>query len=213
MLKLRFMFLSAALAALLIFCTLPVAGQDSGSGYLKTSVNPGRAGVFIDGKYVGPAANFKMARKYAVAAGDHEVKLVDPRFEDLVTKVNIKAGKTTVIHETMKALARSQAALRTDPDSPGERQVRCRVRKRQVHGSCGRVQQLGTSPVASAGRVHGEDRAHRGRRTDREEGHGASESDHGREVGRTGRATGCAKRGHPPIVPRMCPSASPPVSR
>ena len=48
-------------AALLIAVTcIPVVGQQS-SGYLKTSVNPGRAGVFIDGKYVGRPAILALA--------------------------------------------------------------------------------------------------------------------------------------------------------
>ncbi len=91
-------------AALLIAgCGIPVMGQQS-TGYLKTKVNPGRAGVFIDGKYVGPAENFRVGRKYTVAAGEHEVKLLEPRYEDVVTKVTIQPGKTTKLAETMKAL-------------------------------------------------------------------------------------------------------------
>jgi len=39
---------------------LPCSAADTGR--LKTEVNPGRAGVFIDGTYLGPAANFKIAR-------------------------------------------------------------------------------------------------------------------------------------------------------
>jgi hypothetical protein len=74
------------------------------SGKLKTDVTPGRAGVFIDGKYVGPAANFKIARKYEVAAGEHEIKLEEPRYQEIVKKVTIEAGKTTVMKETMVAL-------------------------------------------------------------------------------------------------------------
>jgi hypothetical protein len=83
--------------------SIPVVGQQS-AGYLKTKVDPGRAGVFIDGKYVGPAGNFGIGRKYAVATGEHEVKLLEPRYEDVVTKVTIQAGKTTKLAETMKAL-------------------------------------------------------------------------------------------------------------
>ena len=94
----RVLLAVAALAA----ASLPLAAQ--GTGYLKTKVNPGRAGVFIDGKYVGPAANFRVGRKYAVAPGEHEVKLVEPRFEELTTKVSVTAGKTTTLRETMKAL-------------------------------------------------------------------------------------------------------------
>jgi hypothetical protein len=73
-------------------------------GYVKTQVNPGRAGVFIDGKYVGPAANFRMARKYAVAPGEHEIKVVEPRYEEVTTKVTIIAGKTVELKERMKTL-------------------------------------------------------------------------------------------------------------
>jgi hypothetical protein len=90
-------------AVLLIAVTsIPVVGQNT--GYVKTKVDPGRAGVFIDGKYVGPAGNFGMGRKYAVAAGEHEVRLSEPRYEDVVTKVTVQAGKTAQLAQTMKAL-------------------------------------------------------------------------------------------------------------
>jgi hypothetical protein len=88
--------------AAFVLVSLACAAADNGK--LKTEVEPGRAGVFIDGKYVGPAANFKIARKYEVAAGEHEIKLADPRYQEIVKKVTIMAGKTTVIKETMMAL-------------------------------------------------------------------------------------------------------------
>lgn len=90
-------------ALLIVVAGVPLVAQQ-GTGYLKTKINPGRAGVFIDGKYVGPAGNFGIGRKYAVAAGEHEVKLVEPRYEDIVTKVTIQPGKTTKLSQTMKAL-------------------------------------------------------------------------------------------------------------
>lgn len=74
------------------------------TGRLKTEVDPGRAGVFVDGKYLGPAANFKIARTYELPAGEHEVRLADPRYQDIVKKVTITAGKKTVMKETMTAL-------------------------------------------------------------------------------------------------------------
>jgi len=89
--------LSLALAA------LPSLAQ-SGNGYLKTKVEPGRAGVFVDGKYVGPAANFGISRKYALAPGEHEIRLQEPRYEDVVTKVKIEPGKTAQLSQAMKAL-------------------------------------------------------------------------------------------------------------
>lgn len=99
----QFKSITRVAALLMAVATVPVVGQQNG-GYLKTSVNPGRAGVFIDGKYVGPAANFRVGRKYPVAAGQHEVRLSEPRYEDFVTKVNIQPGKTTKLAQTMKAL-------------------------------------------------------------------------------------------------------------
>jgi len=81
---------------------LPCSAADTGR--LKTEVNPGRAGVFVDGKYLGPAANFKIARTYDVASGDHEVSLVEPRYEEIVKRITIVAGKKTVLHEVMKEL-------------------------------------------------------------------------------------------------------------
>jgi hypothetical protein len=46
-----------------------------------------------------------MARKYTLSEGEHEVRLTEPRYEDLVTKVKIQAGKTTTLSENMKPLA------------------------------------------------------------------------------------------------------------
>lgn len=79
-------------------------GQPSGSGWLKLKVDPGRAGVFVDGKYVGPASNFGSGRKYALPPGEHKVKLVEPRYEDYETTVTLTAGKTTELRQSMKAL-------------------------------------------------------------------------------------------------------------
>ncbi|MFY9727065.1 MAG: PEGA domain-containing protein [Bryobacteraceae bacterium] len=82
--------------------SLPLVAQQTGT--LKVNVDPGRAGVFVDGKYLGPAANFGMTRTYTVAAGQHEVKLVDPRYQEVVTNVTIEAGKKSVVKEKMTAL-------------------------------------------------------------------------------------------------------------
>jgi hypothetical protein len=90
--------ITALLAAVAVW---PVAAQNTG-GFLKTKVHPSRAGVFIDDKYVGPAGNFCFARKYAVAPGEHEVKLLEPRYEDLITKVTVQAGQTAEINQSMK---------------------------------------------------------------------------------------------------------------
>ena len=88
--------------AAFILVALSCAAADTGR--LKLEVNPGRAGVFIDGKYVGPAANFKVGQTYQVVPGEHEIKLEDPRYQEIVKKVTIEAGKKTVMKETMMAL-------------------------------------------------------------------------------------------------------------
>jgi len=87
---------------LLLALSLPLAAQQTGT--LKVKADPGRAGVFVDGKYLGPASNFGMARTYTVAAGEHEVKLVDPRYQEVVTKVTIEAGKRSVVTEKLTEL-------------------------------------------------------------------------------------------------------------
>lgn len=88
--------------SILLFAALPVMAQQTGS--LSVKAHPGRVGVFVDGKYLGPAANFRIARTYTVPAGEHEVKLVDPRYEDLTSKVTITPGKKTKLRETLKEL-------------------------------------------------------------------------------------------------------------
>ncbi len=88
----------SALALLVMLSIAAVAAaQGKATGYLKVKANPGRAGVFVDGKYLGPAANFRVARKYAVPAGEYELSLRDPRHQEYTTKVTIQTGKTTVV--------------------------------------------------------------------------------------------------------------------
>jgi hypothetical protein len=101
--RIRLVIGAVLACALMLSVSVSLAAEGT-PGYIKTSVNPGRAGVFIDGKYVGPAANFKVARKYPVSPGEHEVKLVEPRYEEITTKVTVQSGKTTKVSQTMKAL-------------------------------------------------------------------------------------------------------------
>ena len=87
-----------------LFLLMSVTAQEKGTGYLKVKAQPGRAGVFVDDKYLGPAANFRISRKYAVPAGEHEVSLRDPRYQDFTTKVTIEPGKTTKLSHTLQPL-------------------------------------------------------------------------------------------------------------
>lgn len=88
----------------LLLSVLNAAAQETNSGYLKVKSAPGKAGVFVDGNYLGPAKNFGMVRKYAVSPGEHEVKLIDPLCKDHVTNVTIQSGKTTTIAPKLESL-------------------------------------------------------------------------------------------------------------
>ncbi len=83
---------------------VPLLAQAQNTGSLRVKVDPGRAGVFVDGKYLGPAANFRIGRTYTVTAGEHEVRLIDPRYEEFTTRVTIQPGKKTTISESLTAL-------------------------------------------------------------------------------------------------------------
>jgi hypothetical protein len=88
------------LSILLLFsAALPGADE---TGYIKARGKPTGAGLFVDGKYVGPAGRFTVPEKYQVAPGDHEVTLRDPRYEDFTTKVTVRPRKTTKISYKLK---------------------------------------------------------------------------------------------------------------
>ena len=74
---------------LIVFLAIltPLIGQQTGN--LKVKASPSRAGVFLDGKYLGPAGNFSFARTYAVAAGEHELKLSEPRCQDVTDRKSV----------------------------------------------------------------------------------------------------------------------------
>jgi hypothetical protein len=94
--------------ALLAVAAMPLAAQQDTNGFLVSRVKPGRAGVFVDGKYLGPAANFRVARKYSVPAGEHEVRFVDPRYQEAVTKVTIEPGKEKELLATLTPVPLAQ---------------------------------------------------------------------------------------------------------
>jgi PEGA domain len=94
--------------ALLAVATMPLAAQQNTNGFLVSRVKPGRAGVFVDGKYLGPAANFRVARKYSVPAGEHEVRFVDPRYQEIIMKVTIESGREKELLATLTPVPLAQ---------------------------------------------------------------------------------------------------------
>jgi len=94
-----------ALSTLLGMLILQSAGMaQKDVGYLKVDANPGRTGIFVDDKYLGPAANFRVDRKYSLSPGQHTLKLTEPRYKDHTTSINIEAGKTTKVKHAMEAV-------------------------------------------------------------------------------------------------------------
>lgn len=74
------------------------------TGYIKAHGKPGDAGVFINGQYMGPATRFTVPEKYAAPAGEVEVTLKDPRYEDFSTKVTVRPKKTSKLKYALKKL-------------------------------------------------------------------------------------------------------------
>ena len=71
---------------------LAMSSQVFADGYIKARGKPTGAGLFVDGKYVGPAGRFSVPEKYALPAGDHDISLKDPRYEDFNAKVTIRVA-------------------------------------------------------------------------------------------------------------------------
>jgi len=78
------------------------------TGRIKAHGKPGDAGVFINGQYVGPAVRFTVPETYPAAAGEVEVTIKDPRYEDFTTKVTVRPKKTTKIKYALKKLPEPQ---------------------------------------------------------------------------------------------------------
>ena len=93
---------SIILLGMLMFGGMALAQKEMGR--LKVDADPGRTGVFVDDKYLGPAANFRVDRTYSLAAGQHSLRLSEPRYKDFTTTINIEAGKTTKIKQVMEKL-------------------------------------------------------------------------------------------------------------
>ena len=95
----RTLLLSCLLPATLFCGNIATNGQPA--GYLKVNVVPDRAGLFVDGQYLGPASRFGAARKYLMTPGQHQIRMVDPRAEEGTATVQIEAGKTAKISEAL----------------------------------------------------------------------------------------------------------------
>lgn len=75
---------------------VPIAMQKGPSGALPTawsivkiSVNPSRAAVFLDGRFVGHVGEFEgLGRSLQIAPGDHKIKIALPGYKTFETEIN-----------------------------------------------------------------------------------------------------------------------------
>src|SRR3954467_9907741 len=72
------------------------------TGFVRARGKPADAGVFINGKYLGPASRFTVPEKYPAPTGEVEVTFKDPRYEDYSTKVTVNPKKTSKLKYSLK---------------------------------------------------------------------------------------------------------------
>jgi len=92
-----FLFLTACL-----FIAAPAFGAED-HGFVKASGHPGDAVVFLNQTYIGPATRFTVPEKYDAPAGEVQVTIREPRYQDFTTKVMVQPGKTVHLHYKLKA--------------------------------------------------------------------------------------------------------------
>src|SRR6266849_10104637 len=64
---------------------------------LKLNVEPGRAAVFLDDKYVGHASEFGGLRSMLISPGKHRIKVGLPGYRTFETEVNLLAGQKSEV--------------------------------------------------------------------------------------------------------------------
>ena len=98
--------LYALAVATLFALAAPVAMAQDGTLVVKAS--PKSTGVFVNGKYLGPAGRFMSNKKYSLPAGEHTLMLSEPRYSEHTQKITIEAGKTTTVQHKMAGLPLAQ---------------------------------------------------------------------------------------------------------
>jgi PEGA domain len=84
---------------------MAVSGNAFGAkdyGYIKVRGGPDDAGIFVNGKYIGPASRYTVPEKYQLPLGEIEIAIRDARYEEFNTKATVRPGKTVHIHYSLK---------------------------------------------------------------------------------------------------------------
>ena len=64
---------------------------------LKLNVEPGRAAVFLDDKYIGHASEFGSLHSMLISPGKHRIKVGLPGYRTFETEVNLLAGQKSEV--------------------------------------------------------------------------------------------------------------------
>jgi PEGA domain-containing protein len=75
----------------------PRAQTPTVTATLKLNVEPGRAAVFLDDKYVGHASDFGGLHSMLISPGKHRIKVGLPGYRTFETEVNLLAGQKSEV--------------------------------------------------------------------------------------------------------------------
>ena len=80
----------------------PRALEEGPTGGVQLDILPWRASVFVDGVYAGRVDDFKGYYQHLeVAAGPHQIVVVEPGYQPLVIDVVVAPGRTTTFRATL----------------------------------------------------------------------------------------------------------------
>lgn len=113
-------------------CMIQVAMQKAPTGAMpaawstvKLAVNPNRAAVFLDGRFVGHVGEFEgVGRSLLIAPGNHQIKIALPGYEPFETAISPLANqkvevKTDLVKADNPLDDSSLKGARTSPEPPG----------------------------------------------------------------------------------------------
>lgn len=85
---------------------LPVPAGEAPTGGLQLDVQPWRAQVYVDGVRVGRVEDFKGYYQHLeVAAGPHQITIVETGYQPLVFDVVVTPGRTATYRGTLSEVA------------------------------------------------------------------------------------------------------------
>ena len=105
-----------ALTVQVVLHLMPQARAPEVTATLKVTVQPGRAAVFLDDKYVGHASELGGAtHSLLIAPGKHRIKVELPGYQTSETEVNLLAGQKSEVKTKLAKGSIQQASPNIKP--------------------------------------------------------------------------------------------------